>query len=140
MPKIITEFLNISTRGNTDVIDLTPDCGRILVGSGLDKGIMNVFNPGSTGGISTIEYEPNLVSDLKDTLEEIAPSDRSYRHGETWNDDNGSSHIRSTLMGPSMSVPFDGGKLLLGTWQQIIFCDFDTRPRKRKIVVQLIGE
>ena len=140
MSKVITEFLDIDTRGNTDVVDITRYCREVIKKSGLRKGVMTVFNPGSTGGISTIEYEPNLIEDLRDSLEVFAPTDKPYAHSKTWHDDNGSSHIRSTIMGPSLSVPFDGAVPILGTWQQIVFCDFDTRPRTRRLVVQLIGE
>ncbi|MCK4852258.1 MAG: secondary thiamine-phosphate synthase enzyme YjbQ [Candidatus Omnitrophica bacterium] len=137
---VITEYIAVQTRGHTDVIDITPDCRELIRRSGLNSGIITVFNPGSTGGISTIEYEPNLIKDLRDSLEVVSPSDKVYEHSKTWHDDNGSAHIRSTLMGPSLSVPFCDGELTLGTWQQIIFCDFDTRPRERRLVAQLIGE
>ncbi|MBD3379264.1 MAG: YjbQ family protein [Candidatus Omnitrophica bacterium] len=137
---VFTEYISIDSAGNTDVIDITPRCRDILSGSGISSGTMTVFNPGSTGGLTTIEYEPNLVKDLKEALEIVAPSDKDYAHGMTWNDDNGSSHIRSTFIGPSITVPFVDNELTLGTWQQIIFCDFDTRPRKRRLVVQLTGE
>ena len=137
---IITKYLTIDTKGFTDVIDVTSKCQDFIDSSGLKDGTITVFNPGSTGGLTTIEYEPNLVKDLKEALEIIAPSDKAYAHAQTWHDDNGSSHIRSSLIGPSISVPFVKGELTLGTWQQIIFCDFDTRGRKRKLVVQIIGE
>jgi secondary thiamine-phosphate synthase enzyme len=137
---IITKHISVNTRGNTDVIDITQDCQEIINASKLNSGVVAVFNPGSTGGLTTIEYEPNLVKDLKNALEKIAPSDKVYEHSKTWHDDNGSSHIRSSLMGPSITVPFENKELTLGTWQQIVFCDFDTRPRRRQLVVQLIGE
>ena len=137
---VVTKHLTVETKGYTDVIDITSECQDAVYSSGLKNGILTIFNPGSTGGLTTIEYEPNLVEDLKDALEIVAPSDKTYAHSETWHDDNGSSHIRSSLMGPSMSVPFVNGELTLGTWQQIIFCDFDTRSRKRKLVVQIVGE
>ncbi len=137
---IITKHISVNTRGNTDVIDITRDCQEIISASKLNSGVIAVFNPGSTGGLTTIEYEPNLVKDLKNALEKIAPQDKVYEHSKTWNDDNGSSHIRSSLMGPSITVPFENKELTLGTWQQIVFCDFDTRPRRRELVVQLIGE
>ncbi|MGB2629681.1 MAG: secondary thiamine-phosphate synthase enzyme YjbQ [Candidatus Omnitrophota bacterium] len=137
---VITKYLSIDTKGFTDVIDITSECQDFIDSSGLKNGTITVFNPGSTGGLTTIEYEPNLVKDLKDALEIIAPSDKAYAHGRTWHDDNGSSHIRSSLMGPSISVPFVKGELTLGTWQQIVLCDFDTRGRRRKLVVQIIGE
>ena len=137
---VITKYLSLDTRGNTDVIDITSSCQDIVTKSKLKNGTVTVFNPGSTGGLTTIEYEPNLVEDLKDALEVIAPSDKEYAHSQTWHDDNGSSHVRSSLMGPSITVPFRDGELTLGTWQQIVLCDFDTRPRRRKLVVQLMGE
>lgn len=137
---VTAKSLTVQTRGHTDVIDITSNCQELVRKSGLKSGIITIFNPGSTGGISTIEYEPNLVKDLRSSLEVMAPSDKVYEHSKTWHDDNGFSHIRSTLMGPSLSVPFVEGKLTLGTWQQIVFCDFDTRSRKRKLVVQLIGD
>jgi secondary thiamine-phosphate synthase enzyme len=137
---IHNETLSIDTRGNTDVIDITSECRDVLARSKAAKGLLTVFNPGSTGSLTTIEYEPNLVKDLRNALEIIAPTDKAYEHGKTWNDDNGSSHIRATLMGPSISVPILEHDLTLGTWQQIVFCDFDTRPRKRRLVVQIVGE
>ena len=137
---VFNEYINISSAGNTDIIDITGECQVIVDNSKIVNGIVTVFNPGSTGSVTTIEYEPNLVKDVKEALEIIAPSDRSYEHGKTWNDDNGSSHIRATLMGPSISVPIVDREMTLGTWQQIVFCDFDTRPRKRKIVVQVVGD
>ena len=137
---IITKHLSVETRGNTDVIDITAGCKDIVRDSGLKKGIVTVFNPGSTGGLTTIEYEPNLVKDLRNALEEFAPSDKVYEHNKTWHDDNGSSHVRSSIVGPSITVPFINSELTLGTWQQIVFCDFDTRPRKRQLIVQVMGE
>ncbi len=114
---IDTHELIIDTKGNTDVIDITEDCQEFLRESSLKNGVMTVFNPGSTGGLSTIEYEPNLVKDLRSALELIAPTDKIYEHSKTWHDDNGAGHIRSTLMGPSISIPFVEKKLTLGTWQ-----------------------
>ncbi len=137
---VFTGFIQIDTRGNTDVIDITSECGRILGTSGLKNGVMTVFNPGSTGSVTTIEYDPNLVKDLKCALDTMIPQGNPYDHGKTWGDDNAASHIRATLMGPSISIPFADGALTLGTWQQIAFCDFDTRPRERKIIVQVMGE
>ena len=137
---VITKYINLNTEGFTDVIDITSHCQELIDDTGLSSGTVTIFNTGSTGGITTIEYEPNLVEDLKEALEIIAPTDKSYAHGMTWNDDNGSSHIRSSFIGPSLQVPFVEGKLTLGTWQQIIFCDFDTRKRRRELVVQIMGE
>ena len=135
-----TEYLSVSTKGDTDIIDITSECQSVLNDSGMQQGVMTIFNPGSTGGLTTIEYEPNLEKDFKDALEIIAPSDKVYEHAKTWNDDNGCGHVRSSLIGPSISVPFVDGQLTLGTWQQIIFCDFDSRPRMRQLVMQMVGE
>lgn len=137
---VITKYISIKTQGNTDVIDITKDCQNIVEDSGASNGVVTIFNPGSTGGLTTIEYEPNLVRDLQEALEIITPSDKTYHHAMTWHDDNGSSHIRSSLVGPSVSIPFVDKTLTLGTWQQIVFCDFDTSSRKRQLVVQVIGE
>lgn len=137
---IITELIPVSSRGSTDVIDITDTCQGIVDSSGLSDGTLTVFNPGSTGGLTTIEYEPNLVKDLKEALEVFSPSNKVYHHAQTWHDDNGSSHVRSSIMGPFITVPFVNSKLTLGTWQQIVFCDFDTRPRDRELVVQVNGE
>ncbi|MBD3425949.1 MAG: YjbQ family protein [Candidatus Omnitrophica bacterium] len=137
---VITKSISVDTKGNTDVIDITTDCREILDSTGLDNGSMIIFNPGSTGSLTTIEFEPNLVKDFREALEIVAPSDKTYHHAKTWHDDNGSSHVRASLMGPSITVPFTGRQLTLGTWQQIVFCDFDTRPRRRELVVQVIGE
>ncbi|MFH1877853.1 MAG: secondary thiamine-phosphate synthase enzyme YjbQ [Candidatus Omnitrophota bacterium] len=137
---VFTGYVEISSTGGTDVIDITDECRKILRNVPCLNGVMIIFNPGSTGGLTTLEYEPNLIKDLKAALEIFAPSDKVYEHGKTWHDDNGSSHIRSSLMGASLTVPFTDKSLMLGTWQQIVFCDFDTRARKRRLIVQLIGE
>ena len=138
--KVYNDNIELSTEGNTQIIDITGQCGAIIAQSGLKEGLMTAHNPGSTASLTTIEYEPNLIKDFKEALEIFAPSDKNYEHARTWHDDNGSSHIRASLMGPSMSIPFSGSRLVLGTWQQIVFCEFDTRPRSRKIFIQLIGE
>ena len=137
---VVTKHISLQTRGNTDIIDITPECHDIIESSGLKDGVLTVFNPGSTGSVTTIEYEPNLIKDFRDALEVVAPSRKTYEHAKAWHDDNGSSHVRASLMGPSMSVPFSEGELTLGTWQQIVFCDFDTRPRRRDLIVQVMGE
>jgi len=137
---IATKYISLKAKGNTDVIDITRNCQKIVDSSRMKNGTLTVFNPGSTGGLTTIEYEPNLVKDLLVSLEIIAPSGKVYEHSKTWHDDNGSAHIRSVFIGPSLTVPFVDGKLTLGTWQQIVFCDFDTRARERRLVVQVIGE
>ncbi len=137
---IVTEYISLDAKGNTDVIDITRNCQELVNSARVKSGIVTVFSPGSTGGLTTIEYEPNLVKDFKASLEIIASSGKVYEHSKTWHDDNGSSHIRSVFIGPSLTVPFVDKKLTLGTWQQIVFCDFDTRPRSRRLVVQIIGE
>ncbi|MDP8246267.1 MAG: secondary thiamine-phosphate synthase enzyme YjbQ [Candidatus Hinthialibacter antarcticus] len=138
--KIITDRVHVETRGDADIIDLTPKLVAALNQSGLREGQMTVFAPGATAGISTIEYEPGLLKDVPAAMEKIAPSNATYQHDLTWHDGNGHSHVRATLIGPSMTVPFVDGQLTLGTWQQVILLDFDNRPRSRSIVVQLMGE
>ncbi len=130
-----SKILAVNTSGNSDILDIASKCAKKVKETDLENGVLTVFNPGSTGGLSTIEYAPNLVKDLHEFLEVFAPFDKKYEHGKTWHDDNGSFHIRSTIMGPSISIPFIGGESTLGTWQQIIFCDFDTRPRRRELVL-----
>ncbi|MBN1902930.1 YjbQ family protein [Candidatus Sumerlaeota bacterium] len=137
---IKTSFLNISSEGFTDIRDITPDLSRILNESQMENGTMTVFVPGSTGGVTTIEYEPGLVKDIREVLEKIAPVKADYHHHNTWHDDNGSAHVRAALMGPSLTIPFVNKELTLGTWQQVVFIDFDTRSRSRRLVVQIMGE
>lgn len=137
---VISQQLHLETEGDCDTVDLTPRISEAVKSTGLQDGIVTVFCPGSTGGLSTIEYESGALYDLERALEEIAPSDRDYRHHLRWGDDNGHSHVRSALIGPSLTVPFVAGALTLGTWQQIVFLDFDTRPRSRHLVVQIVGE
>ena len=137
---VYTGYIPIETRGDTDVVDITGECSGILASSAMEDGVMTVFNPGSTGGLTTIEYEPNLVKDLRESLEVFAPVGKAYHHAKTWHDDNGHAHVRATLLGPSMSVPIVDGQMTLGTWQQIILVDFDTRARTRTVVCQIMGE
>jgi secondary thiamine-phosphate synthase enzyme len=132
--------MSCRTRGDGDTIDLTDELAEGLAKSGLTDGVVTLFVPGSTGGITTIEFEPGAVSDLQDVLEAIAPQGRDWRHHLRWGDANGHSHVRSALVGPSLSVPFVGGELCLGTWQQVVLVDFDDRPRTREVVVQFVGE
>ena len=136
-----TEQLHIPTRGNNHVINITDDVGRVVSGSGVSNGTVTVFNVGSTAGITTTEFEPGLANhDLEAAFERIAPAHGRYEHEETWHDDNGHSHVRASLLGPSLSVPVVGGQMTLGTWQQIILVDFDTRARTRTVVCQVVGE
>jgi secondary thiamine-phosphate synthase enzyme len=139
--KIDTRTIHFQTNGYTDIINLTPRIKEELADTGLQEGQVTVFAIGSTTGISTLEYEPGLVDhDVKDMLEQLAPYGKDYHHNQTWGDDNGSAHLRSMLTGTSYTAPFSRSKLLLGTWQQIIFIDFDTRPRDRRVVLQFWGE
>ena len=119
--------------------DITPDVARIVENSGISAGLVHVFNVGSTGAVGTIEYEPGLLEDLPGILNRLIPSSRDYGHERTWHDGNGHSHVRASLQGASLTVPFVNGSLTLGTWQQIIFVDFDNRSRSREVVVQLMG-
>jgi len=137
--KIQTERIHVSTQGNTDIIDLTPQLHQIVEQSGMNDGQVTVFVPGATAGISIIEYEPGLLQDVPEMLERIIPSKLNYAHNQTWHDGNGHSHVRATLVGPSLTIPFEKKILILGTWQQVILLDFDTRARQREIVVQLMG-
>lgn len=134
------EKLSLSTKGFSDIKDITEDVQRIINNSGIKNGLVNVFVIGSTASVSTIEYEPALVADMKDQLEKFAPHTMHTRHSETWGDDNGFSHIRATFMGPGITAPVSDGRVLLGTWQQIVVIDHDNRPRNRKIFVQVMGE
>jgi len=138
--KILNTKISISTKGNEDFVNITPQLQDIYNASGLNDGIITVFVSGSTAGITTFEYEPGLIKDLKVFYDKMAPSNVKYHHDETWGDANGFSHVRATFTGPSMVIPFEKGKLLLGTWQQVVLMEFDNRPRRRDIVVQLMGE
>ena len=137
---VITQELDLRTQGHCDIQDITPQVAGAVRETGLQAGIVTVFCPGSTGGLTTIEYEGGALSDLQQVLDEITPPDRDYRHHLRWGDDNGHSHVRAALIGPSLTVPFVEGRLTLGTWQQIVFLDFDTRSRSRRLVVQVMGE
>jgi secondary thiamine-phosphate synthase enzyme len=131
---------SVSTSGQGDAHDLTKVVARAVQKSGIKAGIVTVFVVGSTAGISTIEFEPGAVRDLADLFEEFAPRNGEYRHHLRWGDDNGSSHVRAALLGPSVTIPFTDGELLLGTWQQIALFEFDTQSRRREVVVQIVGE
>jgi secondary thiamine-phosphate synthase enzyme len=135
-----TRTLVVKSKGETDLINITQDIQKAVSGSKIREGSVLIFVKGSTASVSTIEHEPNLVQDFKDAMERLVPSKMKYRHTETWGDDNGKSHVRATLMGPSLNVPFRDRKLLLGTWQQIVLCDFDVPARERELVVQIVGE
>lgn len=138
--KIVGERIRLRTKGAGDLIDITRQLAGLVQDSGLQIGQALVFVVGSTAGITTFEYEPGLISDLKEFYETLAPSNRHYRHDETWGDANGFSHVRASFTGPSLTVPFENGRLLLGTWQQVVLAEFDNRPRDREIVVQITGD
>lgn len=138
--KIISDSLSFSTRGFNDIQDITDAVSRAISDNGLKQGIVNIFVPGSTGGLTTIEYESGLIKDFSELMEKIIPSDVTYHHDARWGDGNGFSHVRASLLGPSLTVPFNEGRMNLGTWQQIIFVDFDNRSRSRTLALQFIGE
>jgi secondary thiamine-phosphate synthase enzyme len=135
-----TKRISVSSRGELDIIDITGRVSGAVRDSGIKDGIVSVFVPGSTASVSTIEFEPNLVKDFGKAMERLVPSDIGYEHSKAWNDDNGKSHVRATLMGPGITVPFQDRKLILGNWQQIALLDFDVPAREREIVLQIIGD
>ncbi|MHA2188411.1 MAG: secondary thiamine-phosphate synthase enzyme YjbQ [Candidatus Thorarchaeota archaeon] len=132
--------MTLETKGNCDMIDITGEVESTLNSSGLKTGICTVFCPGSTGSVTKIEYEGGLLKDFPEAMERLAPIDTVYEHHLRWRDGNGHSHIRASILGPSLTVPFVDGKLTLGTWQQITFIDFDNKPRKRRIDIVILGE
>jgi len=137
---VITKQIEVESGGENDVIDLTPEVQRCVSETKIANGIVTVFVTGSTGAVTTIEYEPGLVKDFPGMLERVAPRGSLYEHQRAWNDGNGHSHVKASLVGPSLVVPFVDRKLTLGTWQQIVFVELDIRPRSRKIVLQIVGE
>ena len=130
----------VSTRGQGDAHDITGVGAAALAASGLRAGVATVFVVGSTAAVTTIEFEPGAIADLNRVFEMLAPRDGDYKHHLRWGDDNGSSHVRAALLGPSVTIPFVGGRLALGTWQQILLLELDTQPREREVIVQLLGE
>lgn len=138
--EIETHSISISTKGNCDIIDLTDKVRSLISSNNFYEGNALIFAGGSTAGITTIEYEPGLLKDYPKFFERIAPTSINYEHDKTWQDGNGHSHVRAAIQGASLTVPFSKGRLLLGTWQQIIFVDFDNRPRRREVVVQITGK
>ena len=137
---VVTKHIEFSTRGNAEILDITTELSKALAASGLADGVLTVFVPGATGGLTTVEYEPGLVQDLNELWERIIPSNKTYHHDRAWGDGNGHSHVRASLLGPSLSIPFCDGRFTLGTWQQAIFVDFDVRSRSRQLVLQFVGE
>lgn len=137
--KVKTSKLTETTNGFCDIIDITAKITVQVQNAEIKDGLLTLFVSGSTASLTTIEHEPGLVLDLKEFIEKLIPSDRRYHHDDRWGDNNGFSHLRAALFGPSLQIPIKDGRLVLGTWQQIILLDFDNRPRTREIVVQLIG-
>jgi secondary thiamine-phosphate synthase enzyme len=135
-----TRRLEFSTRGDCDIHDLTPAVTRTLEESGVRDGLLSLFTPSSTSGLTTIEFEDGALEDLRQAFQRLAPPDIAYRHNLRWGDGNGHAHVRAALLGPSLSIPVVDGQIALGTWQQIVFIDFDVRPRRRTVVVQILGE
>jgi secondary thiamine-phosphate synthase enzyme len=131
--------LSLETSGGVELHDITADVSRIVRSGGLGEGLVAVHVPGSTGALTTIEYEPGLIEDLSEALQRLAPRDAHYAHDARWGDGNGHSHVRASLIGPSISVPVHRGSPVLGTWQQIVFVELDNRPRSRRLMVQLVG-
>lgn len=138
--EILNQRISLETKGNGDLINITDKISELLQKSELTKGNITIFNIGSTAAITTFEFEPGMIKDIQELYERIIPSNQHYHHDDTWGDANGFSHLRAALQGPCLTVPFDNGALMLGTWQQVVLAEFDNRPRQRKIVVQIIGE
>ena len=137
---VVAKTIKLKTKGETDIINITDQVVSCVSGCGLKSGIAVVFVPGSTGSLTTIEYEPGLVQDIKASFEVIAPRGGEYQHNIRWQDGNGFSHVRAAMLGPSLTIPFSDKKLLLGTWQQVVLIDFDNKPRSRELIVQILGE
>jgi secondary thiamine-phosphate synthase enzyme len=138
---VVTRKIQVSTEGNGQILDITQQAQEAVTESGVKAGTVTLFVVGSTAGITTTEYEPGLVNhDIKAAFEKIAPENGRYEHEETWNDDNGHSHVRASLLGPSLTVPVVEGRLTLGRWQQIVLIDFDTSTRSRQVICQIVGE
>ena len=137
---VYSDELYIESRGESDIIDITESVQKLIDKSNIKNGIICIFVPGSTGTITTIEFEPGLKEDFPDALNRIAPRNIEYKHHNTWHDDNGRSHIKASLMGPSLSLPITDGYLIHGTWQQLVFIELDTQSRKRRIIIKIVGE
>jgi secondary thiamine-phosphate synthase enzyme len=137
---VVTKRIHVDSKGEADLVDLTEDVEKAVQESKLQGGVVTLFVQGSTGALTTMEYEEGLLKDLPIALERIAPKKAVYQHEQRWHDGNGHSHVRASLIGPSISIPFVTGRLTLGTWQQIVFVELDTRSRSREIVAQIIGE
>jgi len=137
---VVTKELEVVTRGENDVVDITEKVRKAVREARLGGGVVTVFVPGSTAAVTTMEFEPGLVRDFPEMLERAAPRDREYEHQKAWSDGNGHSHVKAALVGPSLTVPFVNGDLTLGTWQQVVLVELDIRPRTRRVVLQIVGE
>lgn len=137
---VVTKQLSVDTRGEGDIIDVTKDVAEAVEESKLKNGVVTIFVPGSTGALTTIEYEPGLLKDLPNALERLAPKRLEYEHERRWHDGNGHSHVRASIIGPSLTIPIVNGRLTLGTWQQVVFLELDVRSRSRQLILQIMGE
>lgn len=137
---VVTKDIILQTKGNCDILDITSQVMKKVEESGVSNGMVTLFVSGSTAGITTIEHEPRLLSDFKSMWDRVIPQNIPYEHNKTWGDGNGHSHVRASMLGASLTIPFIDKRLTLGTWQQIVFLDFDNRPRSRKMVLQIMGE
>jgi secondary thiamine-phosphate synthase enzyme len=138
--RILTETITLETDGYCDIRDITPQVSEAVRKHELQDGTVTIFVPGATGGVTTVEYEPGLIRDIPLMFEKLAPQDGKYHHDMTWQDGNGFSHVRASLLGPSLTIPFTQGRLTLGTWQQVVVVDFDNKSRNRRVVIQVMGE
>ena len=137
---VTNRSIQLNSKGNCDISDITSDVAREISDSGISSGTVTIFITGSTAGVTTIEFEPGLLADFKDMWERVLPRNIPYQHDRAWGDGNGHSHVRASLLGASLTIPFVNKRLTLGTWQQIVIVDFDNRPRSREITIQIIGE
>ncbi|MBE9478296.1 MAG: YjbQ family protein [Chloroflexi bacterium] len=137
---VVTREITLNTKGECDIIDITPDIEQEVAKAGMAKGVVTIFVAGSTAGLTTIEFESGVLADLQGMWERIVPKDITYAHDRRWGDGNGYSHVRASLLGASLTVPFSNKRLMVGTWQQIVLVDFDNRPRSRQVILQIMGE
>ena len=137
---VVTKEISLNTRGECDIIDITPDIEQEVAKAGMAKGVVTIFVAGSTAGLTTIEFESGVLTDLQGMWERIVPKDITYAHDRRWGDGNGYSHVRASLLGASLTVPFSNKRLMVGIWQQIVLVDFDNRPRSRQVILQIMGE
>ena len=137
---VVTREITLNTRGECDIIDITPDIEQEVAKAGMAKGVVTIFVAGSTAGLTTIEFESGVLADLQGMWERIVPKDITYAHDRRWGDGNGYSHVRASLLGASLTVPFSNKRLMVGTWQQIVLVDFDNRPRSREVILQIMAE